>query len=107
VGRFWRCGLGFGEGTSGCSGGGSRRWAWWGRRPSSARRGGVELLFAEWSASGAMIRHGPTNFPRGSLEIQVTDPDGHVLRFASDGKDGKAMGPWMDAEGKLWPVGVG
>ncbi len=64
----------------------------------------VEELFAEWSGSGAMIRQGPTNFPWGSLEIQVTDPDGHVLRFASDGKAGEPFGPWMDADGRLWPV---
>jgi catechol 2,3-dioxygenase-like lactoylglutathione lyase family enzyme len=66
----------------------------------------VEVLFAEWSESGAKIRQGPTNFPWGSLEIQVTDLDGHVLRFASDGKEGMAFGPWMDAEGKLWPMGA-
>jgi catechol 2,3-dioxygenase-like lactoylglutathione lyase family enzyme len=67
----------------------------------------VEKLHTEWLASGAMIRQGPTNFPWGSLEIQVTDPDGHVLRFASDGKEGMPFGPWMDAEGKLWPMGAG
>ena len=75
-------------------------WLWIGAQDT-------ELLFAEWSQSGAMIRQGPTNFPWGSLEIQVTDPDGHVLRFASDGKEGMAYGPWMDAEGKLWPIGAG
>jgi uncharacterized glyoxalase superfamily protein PhnB len=64
----------------------------------------TERLYAEWTASGAMIRQGPTNFPWGSLEIQVTDPDGHVLRFGSDGKKDMPMGPWMDAEGKLWPM---
>jgi hypothetical protein len=64
----------------------------------------TERLHAEWVASGAMIRQGPTNFPWGSLEIQVTDPDGHVLRFASDGKKDMPMGPWMDADGKLWPM---
>jgi catechol 2,3-dioxygenase-like lactoylglutathione lyase family enzyme len=64
----------------------------------------TEVLFAEWRASGAKIRQGPTNFPWGSLEMQVTDLDGHVLRFASDGKEGVPYGPWMDAEGKLWPM---
>ena len=64
----------------------------------------TERLHAEWTASGAMIRQGPTNFPWGSLEIQVTDPDGHVLRFGSDGKNDTPMGPWMDAECKLWPM---
>lgn len=43
-----------------------------------------DLLFAEYRASGALIRQPPTNFPWGSRELQVTDPDGHVLRFASD-----------------------
>ena len=47
----------------------------------------VELLFAEWTASGAEIRQGPTNYPWGSREMQVVDPDGHVLRFASDATD--------------------
>ena len=47
----------------------------------------VEVLYAEWSASGAMLRQKPTNFPWGSREIQVTDPDGHVLRFGSDATD--------------------
>jgi catechol 2,3-dioxygenase-like lactoylglutathione lyase family enzyme len=64
----------------------------------------TERLHAEWTASGALIRQGPTNFPWGSLEIQVTDLDGHVLRFGSDGKKDMPMGPWMDAEGKLWPM---
>jgi len=64
----------------------------------------VEKLHQEWLASGAMIRQGPTNFPWGSLEIQVTDPDGHVLRFGSDGKKDMPFGPWMDADGRLWPM---
>jgi catechol 2,3-dioxygenase-like lactoylglutathione lyase family enzyme len=64
----------------------------------------VEMLHTMWKAAGALIRQGPTNFPWGSLEIQITDPDGHVLRFASDGIPGMAFGPWMDAEGRLWPM---
>lgn len=40
----------------------------------------------------------------GLLEMQVTDLDGHVLRCASDGKKDMPCGPWMDAEGKLWPM---
>jgi catechol 2,3-dioxygenase-like lactoylglutathione lyase family enzyme len=64
----------------------------------------TERLYAEWTASGAILRQGPTNFPWGSLEIQVADPDGNVLRFGSDGKEDMPMGPWMDAEGKLWPM---
>lgn len=64
----------------------------------------VEVLFAEWGERGAMIRQGPTNFPWGSLEIQLADPDGHILRFGSDGKKDMPMGPWMDAQGRLWPM---
>ncbi len=52
----------------------------------------VDNLFAEWSRSGANIRQGPTNYPWGSREIQVLDPDGHVLRFASDATEGEPMG---------------
>ena len=44
----------------------------------------VELLYTEWKATGATIRQAPTNFKWGSRELQVWDPDGHVLRFASD-----------------------
>jgi catechol 2,3-dioxygenase-like lactoylglutathione lyase family enzyme len=91
-----RCSLMLTEDAQGHSG----TWVWIGAQDT-------ELLFTEWSQSGAMIRQGPTNFPWGSLEIQVTDPDGHVLRFGSDGKEGMAYGPWMDAEGKLWPMAAG
>jgi catechol 2,3-dioxygenase-like lactoylglutathione lyase family enzyme len=52
----------------------------------------VDALYAEWTASGAMLRQKPTNFPWGSREIQVTDPDRHVLRFAADARPGEPMG---------------
>jgi catechol 2,3-dioxygenase-like lactoylglutathione lyase family enzyme len=52
----------------------------------------VDALYAEWTASGAMLRQKPTNFPWGSREIQVTDPDRHVLRFAAESKPGEPMG---------------
>ena len=45
----------------------------------------VETLHDEYQASGARILHGPTNYPW-AMEIRVTDPDGHVLRFGSDSK---------------------
>jgi catechol 2,3-dioxygenase-like lactoylglutathione lyase family enzyme len=51
----------------------------------------VDLLHAEWQASGANILQGPTNYPWGSREIHVLDLDGHVLRFASDAT-GEPMG---------------
>jgi predicted enzyme related to lactoylglutathione lyase len=43
----------------------------------------VEALYAEYQASGAQIRHPPVNYPW-AYEMQVLDPDGHVLRFGSD-----------------------
>ncbi len=91
-----RCSLMLTEDEQGHAG----TWVWTGAAD-------VEVLHAEWLASGAMIRQGPTNFPWGSLEIQVTDPDGHVLRFGSEGIEGMAFGPWMDASGKLWPMSAG
>ncbi len=88
-----RCSLMLSEGEQGHAG----TWLWIGLND-------VEQLFAELQRSGARIRQGPTNFPWGSLEIQVTDLDGHVLRFASDGRKDSPMGPWMDAEGRLWQI---
>ena len=43
----------------------------------------VELLFAEYTQTGAMILHSPERFPW-ACEMKVGDPDGHVLRFGSD-----------------------
>ena len=45
----------------------------------------VELLFAEYTQTGAMILHSPEHFPW-ACEMKVGDPDGHVLRFGSDPK---------------------
>lgn len=42
--------------------------------------GDVDLLYAEYLASGAPITSPPTNHPW-ALEMEVTDLDGHVLRF--------------------------
>lgn len=55
----------------------------------------ADLLFAEWKASGARIRQPPTNFPWGSRELQIEDPDGHVLRFGSDIKPGEPLGEFL------------
>ena len=40
---------------------------------------------------------------RGRLEaqLQVADPDGHVLRFGSDATDAP-VGAWRDGQGRLW-----
>jgi catechol 2,3-dioxygenase-like lactoylglutathione lyase family enzyme len=43
----------------------------------------VAKLHEEYLASGATIRQAPQHFPW-ALEMQVEDPDGHVLRFGSD-----------------------
>lgn len=71
-----RCSLMLCEGGQGHAG----TWVWTGVRD-------VEQLYAEWSATGATILQGPTNYPWGSREMHVLDPDGHVLRFASDATD--------------------
>lgn len=47
----------------------------------------VDALYEEYKASGARIRHPPQNYPW-ACEMKVDDPDGHVLRFASDSKPG-------------------
>ena len=43
----------------------------------------VDALYEEYRGSGAQILQSPTNFPW-AREMQVGDPDGHVLRFGSD-----------------------
>ena len=43
----------------------------------------VVPLFEEYRAAGARLRLEPTNFPW-AYEMQVEDPDGHVLRFGSE-----------------------
>jgi uncharacterized glyoxalase superfamily protein PhnB len=46
----------------------------------------VAVLYQEYSASGAVIRLAPENHAW-AYEMQVEDPDGHVLRFGSDSRD--------------------
>jgi catechol 2,3-dioxygenase-like lactoylglutathione lyase family enzyme len=43
----------------------------------------VGKLYDEYRASGARIRGGPKNHSW-AYELQVEDPDGHVLRFGSE-----------------------
>ena len=62
----------------------------------------VDELYAELQARGARLRHPPTNYPWGSRECQVTDPDGHVLRFGAEVRPGEPMGEWLDGRGKRW-----
>ena len=62
----------------------------------------VEALYAEYRASGAKIRNPPTNYPWGSMEMQVEDPDGNVLRIGSDAKKDQPIGDWLDMHGVRW-----
>jgi len=60
------------RGDQGCPG----SWAWIGVED-------VAALHKEYQATGAKVRQGPMNHSW-ALEIQVEDPDGHVLRFGSE-----------------------
>ncbi|HEY3443316.1 MAG TPA: glyoxalase superfamily protein [Paludibaculum sp.] len=87
-----RCVLFLSEGDQGHTG----AWVWIGVSD-------VELLHQEFTAKGALIRQGPTNFSW-AREIQVTDPDGNVLRFGSDPLPGRPYGPWLDMHGVSWQL---
>lgn len=85
-----RCGLFLCEGGQGNLG----AWVWIGV-------GDAEALHAEYLATGAKIRHPPTNYPW-AYEMQVEDPDGNVLRMGSEPKDGQPFGEWLDMSGQAW-----
>ncbi len=70
-----RCALMLCEGHQGNPG----TWVWIGC-------GDVDALLADIAARGATIRDQPQNFPW-AYEMQVQDPDGHVLRFGCEPKD--------------------
>ena len=61
----------------------------------------VEALYEEYKASGAKIRHPPTNYSW-ALEMQVEDLDGNVLRLGSDPRPGEPEGEWLDMDGRRW-----
>jgi catechol 2,3-dioxygenase-like lactoylglutathione lyase family enzyme/uncharacterized protein YciI len=61
----------------------------------------VEPLFEDFRAKGATVRHPPTNHPW-AYEMQIQDPDGHVLRFGSDPKPDLPFGEWLDSRGVRW-----
>jgi catechol 2,3-dioxygenase-like lactoylglutathione lyase family enzyme len=44
----------------------------------------VDALHEELKSRGVPIRQPPTNFPWGSREMNIQDPDGHRLRFGSE-----------------------
>jgi catechol 2,3-dioxygenase-like lactoylglutathione lyase family enzyme len=62
----------------------------------------ADALYDEIRARGATIRHPPTNFPWGSRELHVFDPDGHVLRLGSGVRPGEPLGEWLDEAGVRW-----
>jgi hypothetical protein len=43
----------------------------------------------------------PTNYPW-TLEMQVEDLDGNVLRLGSDPKEDEPAGEWLDMHGRRW-----
>ena len=57
---------------------------------------------AEISGKGARIRVAPTNYPWGSRELHVYDPDDHVLRFGSEVDREAPLGAWLDEDGAWW-----
>lgn len=85
-----RCGIMLVEGDQGHPG----AWLW-------AGVGDCEALFAEYQASGAKVRHPPTNY-EWALEMQIEDPDGNVLRFGSEPRDDEPSGEWLDMNGVRW-----
>jgi catechol 2,3-dioxygenase-like lactoylglutathione lyase family enzyme len=62
----------------------------------------ADALHDELRSRGATIRQPPTNYPWGSREVHVQDPDRHVLRFGSDLRPGEPMGEWLDPDGVRW-----
>ena len=85
-----RCTVFLCEGDQGHAGG----WVWIGVGDAAA-------LHEEYRASGARIRHPPTNYPW-AYEMQVEDLDGNVLRMGSEPLPGPTDGEWLDMEGRRW-----
>src|SRR5258708_249097 len=75
-----RCHIFLSEGDQGNPG----TWVWIGVED-------CERLFQEYSAKGAKVRHPPTNYAW-AYEIQIEDPDGHILRFGSEPKADQPFG---------------
>jgi hypothetical protein len=85
-----RCGLFLCQGDQGHAG----AWVW-------IDGTDVDALYEEYKASGAKIRHPPTNYSW-ALEMQVEDLDGNVLRLGSDPRAGEPDGEWLDMYGHRW-----
>ena len=61
----------------------------------------AEKVHQELNATGATIRHPPTNY-FWALEMQISDPDGNVLRLGSEPREGEPEGEFLDASGRRW-----
>jgi catechol 2,3-dioxygenase-like lactoylglutathione lyase family enzyme len=61
----------------------------------------ADALCDEYRATGAKIRHPPTNYSW-AYEMQVEDLDGNVLRLGSEPKEGQPFGEWLDMHGDAW-----
>jgi catechol 2,3-dioxygenase-like lactoylglutathione lyase family enzyme len=85
-----RCGIFLCEGDQGNPG----AWVWIGV-------GDVETLHDEYRSKVAKVRHPPTNYSW-AYEMQIEDPDGNVLRFGSEPKEGQPFGEWLDMRGDTW-----
>ncbi|MGC2504675.1 MAG: glyoxalase superfamily protein [Silvibacterium sp.] len=85
-----RCHLFLSEGDQGHLG----SWIWIGVEDAAA-------LFGEYQASGAKVRHPPTNYSW-AYEMQVEDLDGNVLRLGSDRIEDQPAGEWLDMHGQRW-----
>lgn len=85
-----RCGIMLCENEQGHPG----TWLW-------AGVGDADLLYREYLAKGAKIRHPPNNYPW-AYELQVFDLDGNVLRLGSDQKQDQPLGTWLDMDGVEW-----
>jgi catechol 2,3-dioxygenase-like lactoylglutathione lyase family enzyme len=62
----------------------------------------ADALHAEMLARGARVRQPPANYPWGSRELHVEDPDGNVLRLGSENRPGEPFGDWLDMRGVRW-----
>ena len=85
-----RCHIFLSEGDQGNPG----SWVWIGVEDADS-------LFAEYRASGAQVRHPPTNYAW-AYEMQVADLDGNILRLGSDQKSDQPQGEWLDMHGDRW-----
>ena len=58
----------------------SRAWVWIGAED-------IEPIYEEYTAKGATVRTPPTNYSW-AYEMEVEDPDGHILRIGSEPREG-------------------